>query len=381
MIRWRHLYDDDFGEELRAYVKERIAPVADDIDSQDVYPSEIVADTAARGYNTLTLPEEFGGEGGSMRKALAVFEEISYASAAVGISLITIYQSQTIISHYGEESLKQRLLPKYAEGLRAAYALTEESRGSDIRSLDTKARRDGSEWVIDGEKSFITSGSDADLYIVLAEAEEGVSVFAVPRETEGVSTYEGPDAHTFGLRNGPHVNLVLDEVRLPADHLVGPVGGGVKCAVVTLAHSRTLAAGISLGIARAAVDGAFDFAAGREAFDQRVIEFQGIQWYFAELAARIDAARLLTYQAAGDLDEGRDIARSSSEAKLLASAVGTDAAALAVQVCGARGTMESAPFGRYLRDAKAYEVAGGSSEILKNTIAKSLIKEYEAATT
>jgi alkylation response protein AidB-like acyl-CoA dehydrogenase len=378
MTRWRHLDDAAFGEEVRAFSAEHVAPRAADIDTQDIYPSEVIAEAARRGYNAMTLPVEYGGRGAAMREALVVFEELSVASAAVGISMITIYQAQTIIAHYGDESLRRRMLPRFAEGLRAAYALTEQSRGSDIRSLETRARRVGDGWVLTGEKSFITSGSEAELYIVLAETDVGVSVFAVSRETDGVSTYEGTNAQTFGLRNGPHVNLVLDEVQLPADALVGPEGRGVKCAVVTLAHSRTLAAGVSLGIARAAIDGALEFAVGREAFDQRVIDFQGIQWYFAETVAQIDAARLLTYQAAGDLDAGRDIARSSSEAKLLASRVATEAASMAVQVCGARGTMESAPFGRYLRDAKAYEVAGGSSEILKNTIAKSLIKEFGA---
>jgi alkylation response protein AidB-like acyl-CoA dehydrogenase len=214
------------------------------------------------------------------------------------------------------------------------------------------------------------------LFVVLAETPTGVSTFAVPRDAEGITIHETRDAETFGLRNGPHVNLVLDGVELPPDALIGSEGQGLKQAMVTLANSRTLAAGISLGIARAAFDGAFAFAAGREAFGGKVLDFQGIQWYLAEASAAIDAARLLTYQAARDLDAGRDHQRSSSAAKLLASATATKVASMAVQVCGARGTMESAPFGRYLRDAKAYEVAGGASEILKNTITKTLIRSH-----
>lgn len=373
MVQWRHLYDDPFGEELRDFARGQIDPIAGDIDSGDVYPSEIITAMAQRGYNTITLPRAYHGEDGPMQKMLCVFEEISYASAAVGISLITIFQSQTILAKFGEESIKARLLPRYGDGLRAAFALTEEQHGSDIRTLDTRARYDGKMWVLNGEKSFITSGSAADLFIVLAETPVGVSAFAVLSGTEGISQYEGSDAHTFGLRNGPHINLVLKDVRLPADHLIGPEGRGIKCAVVTLAHSRTLAAGISLGIARAAIDGALKFAEQREVSGGRVIDFQGIQWYFAEIVSRIDAARLLAYQAAADLDAGRDIARSSSEAKVLASAVATDAALMAIQVCGARGTVSKAPFGRYLRDAKAYEIAGGSSEVLKNTIAKAIM--------
>ncbi len=145
-------------------------------------------------------------------------------------------------------------------------------------------------------------------------------------------------------------------------------------AVTTLDFSRTAAAAISIGIARAAFDGALNYASKRIAFDRNIIEFQGIQWYFADMLAEIDAARLLVYEAADALNDQRDIARYSSEAKLIASRVATETASRCVQICGAYGVTEAAPFGRYLRDAKAYEIAGGSSEILKNTIAKYLVK-------
>lgn len=371
---WRHLGDQALGDSVRAFTAAEVAPLADELDRRDVYPSELVAATAARGWNTLTLPARYGGGGARMTDLLTVFEELSVGSAALGISLITIFQSQKIIELYGQDSLKERLLPLYAKGLRASYALTEAAHGSDIRTLDTRARRTDRGFVISGEKAFITSGSAADLFVILAQADRGVSVFAVPRDTPGVSTEETKDATTFGLRNGPHVDLLLREVEVPADALIGEEGRGLKQAMVTLSNSRTLAAGISLGIARAAFDGALEYACGREAFDSRVIDFQGIQWYFSDTAAELDAARLLTYSAARDLDAGRDIARSSSSAKLLAARLATSIAGMAVQVCGARGTRTSAPFGRYLRDAKTYEVAGGSNEVLKNTIAKALIR-------
>ena len=149
--------------------------------------------------------------------------------------------------------------------------------------------------------------------------------------------------------------------------------------MVTLSNSRTLAAGISLGIARAAFDESFDYVRGRSAFGGKIIDFQGIQWYFAEATAELDAARLVSYQAARDLDSGGDFQRSSSAAKLLASTLATKVAGMAVQVCGAHGTQETSPYGRYFRDAKTYEVAGGSAEILKNTIAKSLLKAADRA--
>ena len=218
---------------------------------------------------------------------------------------------------------------------------------------------------------FITSGSAAEFFVILAETQTGVSVFAVPRDVANLTIYEGRNSATFGLRNGPHMNLRLDGARLPLDHLIGQEGKGVRQAVTTLDYSRTLAAAISVGIARAAFEGALAFARDRAAFDQKVLDFQGIQWYFAEMLTEIDAARLLTYRAR-KRQAHEDIARYSSEAKLKASAVATDVAARAVQICGAYGTMINAPFGRYLRDAKTYEIGGGSSEILKNTIGRYL---------
>ncbi len=375
MSFWRYLVDEAVAGPAREFARDVVRPVADRIDAEDVYPVDLVAQTAARGWNAMTLPARFGGGGAPMEHALGVMEELGAGSASLGVSLITILQSSKIIELYGAPSLQERVLPRYAEGLRASYALTESGHGSDIRTLDTKAVRSGTGWVVTGEKAFITSGSRADFFVVLAETPVGVSAFAVDRDAPGVSTRETRDAETFGLRNGPHVNLVLQDVELPADALIGEEGNGLRQALVTLSNSRTLAAGISLGIARAAFDESFAHVTRREAFGGHIIDFQGIQWYFSEASAELDAARLVCYQAARDLDAGRDYQRSSSAAKLLAGTLATKVASMAVQVCGARGTQETAPFGRYLRDAKAYEVAGGSNEILKNTIAKSLVRQ------
>lgn len=369
---WTPMVDETFLAPLRDLVRQKIDPVAAQTDADDVYPTGPIRALAKAGYSTVFMPPDYGGGGRDFRHALAVFEEVSYGSAAVGISLITILQAQVILHLFGSPSLKARYLPQFGHGLISSYALTESNHGSDIRTLDTKAERTPEGWRINGEKSFITSGSAAEFFIILAETPVGVSAFAVPAGLAGLSTYEGMNSATFGLRNGPHVNLVLNDVLLPEDHLIGTEGKGVRQAVTTLDFSRTMAAGISLGIARAAFDHALAHARQRQVFDSSVFDKQGIQWYFADMAARIDAARLLTYHAADMLDRGGDIARYSSEAKLLAGALATDVASTCVQICGAYGVMQNAPYGRFLRDAKAYEIAGGSSEVLKNTIGKSL---------
>lgn len=369
---WRDRVDSAFLSALRGVVAELVLPEAESIDREDRYPVAIIKSLARKGYTSLTLPTAWGGGQRPYGYCAALFEEASYASAAVGISLITILQAQTLIHQFGSDSLKAAVLPEFAQGLITAYALTEANHGSDIRSLDTKGEQTPDGWVLNGRKSFITSGSAAEAFIVLAQTSRGVSTFFVRRDTAGVSTQDGPTSGTFGLRNGPHVDLILEDVRVPADHMIGTEGKGVRQAVTTLDFSRTMAGAISLGIARAAFDNALAYAARREAFDQKVLGFQGIQWYFADLMTRIDAARLLVYEACAALDDHREIARYSSEAKLAASQAATRTAEMAVQICGAHGVTERAPFGRFLRDAKAYEIAGGSSEILKNTLGKHL---------
>jgi alkylation response protein AidB-like acyl-CoA dehydrogenase len=370
---WPVLVEEKFIASLREAVATHVAPDADRIDREDIYPTQAIKELAKLGYASLTLPSVYGGENASFVHCAAVFEEASYASAAVGISLITILQAQTILHMFACESLKAKVLPAFRQGLITSYALTEANHGSDIRSLDTKAIRRGDNWILNGCKSFITSGSAAEAYIILAETAHGVSTFFVRKEFPGVSIFRGPNANTFGLRNGPHVDLVLKDVAIPLDHMIGVEGKGVRQAITTLDFSRTMAAAISIGIARAAFDGALRYAKDRIVFDQPVLGLQGIQWYFAEMLTEIDAARLLTYEAARALDKHDQIARFSSEAKLMASRIATETASRAIQICGAYGVTECAPFGRYLRDAKAYEIAGGSSEILKNTIAKRLV--------
>jgi len=371
---WEPCVESGFVRDLRAFCAAQLAPVADDIDARDYYPVAPIRALAAAGYASVFLPQRYGGGGRGFRHALAVFEEVSYYSAAVGISLITIFQAQMMLQLYGAESVRARYLPQFPGGLITSYALTEANHGSDIRSLDTKAVRDGDGWLLRGEKSFITSGSAAEVFVILAETERGVTVFLVPRDTPGVGIHQGHSTATFGLRNGPHIDLRLADVRIPADHMIGEEGRGVRQAVTVLDYSRTMAAAISLGIGRAAFDGALGHARRRKVFDATVFDMQGIQWYFADAVTRLDAGRLLACRAADALDRGEDIARWASQAKLLAAGVATDVAAMAVQVCGAHGVRTTSPFGRFLRDAKAYEIAGGSSEILKNTIAKTLAR-------
>jgi alkylation response protein AidB-like acyl-CoA dehydrogenase len=358
--------------EIRQFTCKRIAPSADERDQKDVYPKEIIKEMARLGYTALTVPEKYNGLNHTKMDACILMEEVSYGCAATAISLITIFQAETMLLLFGDEKVKSHYLPLFREGLIASYSLTESKRGSDIRSVDTKAEKKGESWVINGKKTFITSGSAAEFFILLAETDRGVSIFAVDRNLPGITIDIGENSQPFGLRNGPHVDAFFNDVIVPDYCLIGEEGKGVKQAVITLNNSRTAAAAISVGIARAAYEKSLEWVASRKAFDQNVIDFQGIQWMFADMLMNINAARLLTYQAAYLHDIGKASISESSQAKLFAGQMATKVCSDAIQVCGAYGTTINAPFGRYLRDAKSYEIAGGSNEILRNTIGKEI---------
>lgn len=370
MLLWTDFNDENVVKEFRAFAKNHVKPVAGQIDRDDVYPAEIVKIAAQKGLNALIVPKQYGGAGASFSRVVSFFEEVGAESTSVGISLNSNFQAQNAILRSGSEDLKKEFLPKFSEGLTAAYALTERNHGSDIRSLDTKAVLEDGHWIITGQKSFITSGSGADLFIILAQTDQGLGVFAVPRQLPGVSTFVGERSETFGGRNGPHVELKLDNVRLPYKNLLGEPGKGLKVVLGNLNYSRTLNAAMVIGTARTAFEESLAYVRNRKAFDQFVFDFQGIQWYFAEMLTDIDAARLLLYSAADALDEQRDPERYSSEAKLFCCSVANRVTSHAIQVCGAYGTAINSPFNRYWRDAKVAEIGGGSIEVLKNTLGK-----------
>lgn len=372
MSLWKTFEDPSVVESYQAFTRTHVAPVADDIDREDRYPADVVQSAAEQGFNALIVPTAYGGAGCRFRRVVSFFEEVGSASASVGISLNSNFQAQNAILRSGGDTLRQRYLPRFALGLKASYALTERNHGSDIRTLDTRAVRDAQGWVLNGQKSFITSGSGADLFIILAQADEGLGVFAVPRDVPGVSTFISDRSETFGLRNGPHVELLLQDARIPHDHLIGEIGKGLKVVVSNLNYSRTLNAAMAIGLSRTAFEQSLAYVRQRMAFGQPVYDFQGIQWYFAESLAQIDAARLLLYSAADAIDAGQDIERHSSEAKFMCCTVANAVTAKAIQVCGAYGTMVNSPFNRYWRDAKTFEIGGGSMEVLKNTIGRYL---------
>src|SRR5512139_342522 len=257
---WDPRVDPTFAAAVAKTVAEVVSPVADVIDRDDFYPKDVVRALARAGFTAATFPKALGGGARPFADLVAIFEEVAAASAATATSLITIFQAAETIHLFGSEALQRQYLPRIAEGLLCSFAMTEARGGSDVKKLDTKARRDGDAWVLDGKKAFVTSASAAELFVILAETDAGVTAFAVPADTPGATLEAPPATRTIGLRNGPHVDLVLRGARLPRDHIIGEEGKGIRAAATTLDHSRVPAAAIGCGIARAAFSGALHFA-------------------------------------------------------------------------------------------------------------------------
>jgi len=274
--------------------------------------------------------------------------------------------------------VRQRYLPRLATGeILGAYALSEPGSGSDAAGLVTSAVRDGNDFVLNGTKNFITTGAEADIVLLMARTDpshktRGITAFIVERGTRGFSV--GRKEDKMGLRASSTVQLVFEDARVPAAQVLGEVGSGFKIAMHTLDGGRIGIASQAVGIAQACLDASVKYAEEREAFDQQIGKFQAIQWKIADMATRIEAARLLVYNAARLKDEGKLHGKEAAMAKLFASEIANAAAREAVQIHGGAGYLEDFPVERYFRDARITEIYEGTSEIQRLVIARHLLK-------
>jgi alkylation response protein AidB-like acyl-CoA dehydrogenase len=276
------------------------------------------------------------------------------------------------IGRHGNEEQKRRHLPSLASGERlGAYALSEAGAGSDAAALACRAERDGKDWVLRGTKLWITSGRQADLVIVFARAQEGVTAFLVDTRSRGFSV--GKEEEKLGIRSSSTVELILDGVRVPGDDVLGAVGKGLHVAFDTLDGGRIGIASQSLGIAQACLDASLKYSREREQFGRQLARFQAIQFKLAQMAAGLGAALLATRYAAWLRDKGRPHTLEAAQAKLVASQLANRAADDAVQIHGGAGYTTEFPVARYFRDARITEIYEGTSEIQRIVIARELL--------
>ena len=369
---------EEIRRTVRDFAERRIAPVADELERRGEFPHDIIREAAGLGLLGVPFPEEVGGTGLDQVAYAITVEELSRVSGSVGI-IVSAHTSLGCNPIYlaGTDAQKERYLRPLASGAKlGAYGLTEPAAGSDSRGTRTRARRDGDCWVLNGGKRFITNAGVADTYIVTAiterEAESGnISAFIVERDAPGFSI--GRMEEKMGLHASNTGELIFTDCAIPAENLLGEEGEGDKLFLRTLDGGRIGIAAMALGLAQAAYEAASAYAKTREQFGRPIASFQGVAFMIADMATRIDAARLLTYRAAWLKDAGRPYTTEAAMAKLYASEVARDVTNDAIQVHGGYGYITEYKVERYLRDAKLTEIGEGTSQIQRLVIARNLL--------
>jgi alkylation response protein AidB-like acyl-CoA dehydrogenase len=367
--------------ELRAFAAREIAPNVMAWDEANHFPLDVIKKLGAMGYMGIIFPPELNGAGLGYVDYMLAIEELSAVDGSIGITVAAHNSLGTNhIFLAGTEAQKQKYVPRLASGEHlAAWGLTEPGSGSDAGGARTSAVRHGDTYVLNGNKTFITNGSHADLAVVIAVTDKskgthGLSAFIVERGTKGFRP--GKKENKLGLRASDTSELIFDNCEIPAENLLGAEGEGFVDAMRVLDGGRISIAALSLGIARGALDAAVKYVKERRQFGKAIAEFQGIQWKLADMATELDAARLLTQRAAVLKDAGRKVTRESAMAKLYASEVAVRICNEAVQLFGGYGFIKDYPVEKFYRDVKLCTIGEGTSEIQRMVIAREILKVH-----
>ncbi|MBN1483644.1 MAG: acyl-CoA dehydrogenase [Chloroflexia bacterium] len=363
----------------RDFAQKELAPKAAERDENDEFPRQDLRKMGELGLLGLTVPEAYDGFKVDTVSYCLAMEEIARACAATSL-VMTVHCTPAIypIVYFGSEEQKRRCLPHMASGeWLGAFALTEAGAGSDAASISTTAVREGDEYVLNGVKSWITTGDEARILIVFATVDrskghKGITAFIVDSQRPGFRV--GKHEEKMGMRASHTTEVILEDYRAPLSDLLGEEGQGFKIALGTLDASRIGIAAQAVGIAQAALDTALRYAQERCQFGQPIAQFQAIQWMLADMATRVEAARLLTWQAALKQDRGERCTKEASMAKLFASEVSTWVCDRALQIHGGYGYSREYPVERYYRDARVTRIYEGTSEIQRLVIATQLLR-------
>ncbi|RLF30027.1 MAG: acyl-CoA dehydrogenase [Thermoplasmata archaeon] len=364
---------------VREFAEKEIAPVAAELDKKGEYPTKILEKMAKLGLLGIIVPPEYGGAGLDTVSYVTVIEEISKKCASTGV-ITSVHNSLVCwpIIHFGTEKQKKKYLPQLAKGEKiGAFAGTEPNAGSDLGSMQTTAELKGDKYIINGTKTFITSGSKAGIIIVFAVTDKeagsrGISAFIVENTMKGFKV--GSIFEKMGINANHVAELVFEDMEVPKENLLGKEGEGFKIALMALDGGRIGIAAQAVGIAQAALDESIEYSKQRQQFGKPISKFQAVQWMLTDMATRIQAARLLVYNAAYLKDKGERFTKEAAMAKLFASETAMDAAIKAVQIHGGYGYTKEYVVERLFRDAKITEIYEGTSEIQRLVIANNLLK-------
>lgn len=365
----------------RDFAKNEIKPVSGDLDREGRFPSELVRRLGELGFMGIFIPEEYGGSGLDTFSYVLALEEICKACASTGV-IMSVNNSLVCepILRFGTEKQKEKYLPPLSRGEKlGCFSLSEPAAGSDAGSITATAIRDGDHYIINGTKNWVTNGPEADVIILFASTDpskrhKGITAFIVEKETPGVII--GRREQKLGIKASSTSQLIFEECRVPAQNRLGDEGQGFKIAMQTLDAGRIGIGTQAVGIAQAAFEEAVRYSKERESFGRRISEFQGIQFMLADMATRIEAARLLVWQAALMKDRGTRITKQAAMAKLFSSETAMWVTTKAIQIHGGYGYTIEYPVERHFRDAKITEIYEGTSEIQRIVIASRVLEEF-----
>jgi len=364
---------------LRDFAEKEIKPFMKQWDDDEHFPIETMKKLGALGLLGIFIPEEYGGSGFSYDEYATAIMELGKVCGGLGLSVAAHNSLGTgHIYYHGSEAQKKKYLPKLASGeWIAAWALTEANTGSDAMRMQTTAVKDGNDWIINGSKNWITHGLSGDVAVVLVRTGElldskGITAFIIEKGTPGLSAVKIKDK--LGVRASETAEMIFDNVRISSDQVIGEVGSGFKQAMQILDGGRISIASLSCGIARGALDASIKYSKEREQFGQAISQFQAIAFKLADMATSVDAAELLTFQAAYLKNNKLPMTKEGAFAKYYASEVAVKCGNEAVQIMGGYGYTKEYPAEKYLRDAKLMTIGEGTSEIQKVVISREILK-------
>ena len=371
---------EEFRAAVRRLAEKEIGPNAAEADEKAEYPWRSFEAYRDSGLVRSIYPVEYGGDGGGSLVYALLIEEIARVCASSSLFALISRLAMTPVIDHGSEELKEKYLPRIASGeWQASYCLSEPQAGSDVASMSTRATRDGDDYVLRGRKVWITNAGVSHVYTVFAKTDpaaghRGISAFVVERDFPGFSI--GKLEHKMGVRGSPTGEVVLDDVRVPRENLIGEEGRAFGYAMAALDKSRPIVGAQAVGIAQGALEVAGRYTLDRTQFDQRIADLQGVQFMLADMVTQLEAARLLVYQACARIDAGAPgISRASAMAKLFAGDTAMRVTTDAVQLLGGAGYTRDFPVERMMRDAKITQIYEGTNQIQRVVVARRLLEE------
>ncbi|WP_370620044.1 acyl-CoA dehydrogenase family protein [Mumia qirimensis] len=365
-------------EAVRAVCDAKVAPFAAAVDEEARFPQEAYDVLVASDFHAPHVAEQYGGAGADALATVLVIEEVSRACVSSSLIPAVNKLGSLPVILAGSEELKQKYLTPLAAGTSMfSYALSEPDAGSDAAGMKTRAVRDGDSWVLNGVKRWITNAGESDFYTVMAVSDpekrsKGISAFVVEKSDEGVSF--GAPEKKLGIKGSPTREVYLDNVRIPADRMIGAEGTGFATAMRTLDHTRVTIAAQAVGVAQGALDYAIGYVKERQQFGKAVAEFQGLQFMLADMGMKVEAARQITYAAAGRSERGdKDLTFFGAAAKAFASDTAMQVTTDAVQLLGGYGFTRDYPVERMMRDAKITQIYEGTNQVQRIVMARQLL--------